>query len=126
MAHILLAEDDARIYKMIDTRLPRRGHTVTWAREGPQALSYAQQQRPDLILLDIMLPLQEGISVLRELRADPQTADIPIIMLTALNDPLTVQTCLEHGATNYIPKPFSLSELLDCINEALASRKTTR
>jgi DNA-binding response OmpR family regulator len=121
MAHILLAEDDARIYRVIDARLPRRGHTLIWAREGPQALAYAQQERPDLILLDIMLPLEDGISMLRHLRSNPETASIPVIMLTALNDPATIQTCLEQGATNYVAKPFSFSDLLDRINEALAS-----
>jgi two-component system, OmpR family, phosphate regulon response regulator PhoB len=120
VAYILLAEDEANIHTLVSFRLKRLGHEITWAQDGKQALEAVRGHRPDLILLDVMMPGLDGFQVLQQLKADGATQDIPVIMLTARGHEKDVGIGLAGGADDYIVKPFSFNELLARINALLA------
>ena len=119
MAKILLAEDEKQIGDMVAFKLTNTGHQVVRARDGEEALALVAAERPDLVLLDVMMPGLNGFEVLRRLRADPALAAIPVIMLTAKGRERDVLTGLSGGAVDYIVKPFSLKELAARIEAAL-------
>jgi DNA-binding response OmpR family regulator len=120
MARILIAEDEANIFKLVSFRLKHLGHDVIWAQNGSQALEAAREQSPDLILLDVMMPEYDGFQVLKMLKAGADTQPIPVIMLTARGHEKDVVTGIEGGADDYIVKPFSFPELIARVNAALA------
>jgi DNA-binding response OmpR family regulator len=119
MAKILLAEDERQIGDMVAFKLTNSGHHVVRARDGGEALTLAAAERPDLVLLDVMMPVLNGFEVLRRLKADPALAAVPVIMLTAKGRERDVLAGLEAGAVDYIVKPFSLKELAARIETAL-------
>lgn len=120
MAHILLAEDEVNIYTLVSFRLKRLGHEITWTQDGEQALEVIRAHRPDLILLDVMMPGLTGFQVLKQIKADVELRDIPVIMLTARGRENDVADGIESGADDYIVKPFSFPELVARVNAALA------
>ena len=122
MARILIAEDEANIFKLVSFRLKHLGHEVIWAQNGSQALEAAREQSPDLIPLDVMMPIYDGFQVLKKLKADADTQPIPVIMLTARGHEKDVVTGIEGGADDYIVKPFSFPELIARVNAVLARR----
>ncbi len=105
--HILVVEDEKDLQDLLRYNLTREGYTVTCTALGEQALRLAQDRMPDLILLDLMLPDLDGLEVCRAVKADPATARIPIVMLTAKGEEADVVVGLEMGADDYLPKPFS-------------------
>ncbi len=107
-AHILIIEDEPKIRDMVATYLTREGYAVTTAATGPEGLELARKAKPDLIVLDIMLPHLSGLDVCRQLAKESQ---IPMIMLTAKAEEVDKLLGLELGADDYITKPFSLREL---------------
>ena len=109
---ILIVEDEAAIVTLLSYNLEREGFQVLEARNGEEGLLLATERRPDLILLDWMLPLLSSIEVYRRLRRTPQTRSIPIIMLTARGEEGDRIRGLNAGADDYVTKPFSPSELL--------------
>lgn len=111
MAKILLAEDEQHIAEMIVFKLTNGGHQVIRAHDGEEAMLLAGRETPDLILLDVMMPVLTGFEVLRRLKADPASRAIPVIMVTAKGQERDVVRGLQDGATDYIVKPFSLKEL---------------
>jgi two-component system phosphate regulon response regulator PhoB len=119
MPTILLAEDDKQIGDMISFKLTNGGHRVIRAQDGEQACLLAGQERPDLILLDAMMPSLSGFEVLRRLKIDPNLRNIPVIMVTAKGHERDVLTGLRGGAVDYIVKPFSLKELSARVELAL-------
>jgi DNA-binding response OmpR family regulator len=119
MPTILLAEDDKQIGDMISFKLSNGGHRVIRAQDGEQACLLAGQERPDLILLDAMMPSLSGFEVLRRLKTDPNLRTIPVIMVTAKGHERDVLTGLRGGAVDYIVKPFSLKELSARVELAL-------
>jgi two-component system alkaline phosphatase synthesis response regulator PhoP len=119
MAKILLAEDEKQIGDMVAFKLTNGGHQVLRARDGEEALRLAVAERPDVILLDVMMPVLTGFEVLRRLKGDPGLAATPVIMLTAKGRERDVQGGLSAGAVDYIVKPFSLKELAARIEAAL-------
>jgi len=119
MAKILLAEDEPQIGDMVVFKLTNSGHQVVRAQDGEEALRHAAAEHPDLIVLDVMMPVLDGFEVLRRLKADPALVDVPVIMLTAKGQERDVLTGLSTGATDYIVKPFSLKELSARIEAAL-------
>jgi two-component system, OmpR family, phosphate regulon response regulator PhoB len=119
MPTILLAEDDKQIGDMISFKLTNGGHRVIRAQDGEQACVLAGQERPDLILLDAMMPSLSGFEVLRRLKTDPNLRAIPVIMVTAKGHERDVLTGLRGGAVDYIVKPFSLKELSARVELAL-------
>ena len=120
MARILIVEDEANIVKLISIRLERLGHSINSADNGVAALDIAREITPDLILLDVMIPVLNGFQVLQRLKADPATAPIPVLMLTARGHERDIVAGLEGGADDYIIKPFSFPELIARVSTALA------
>jgi DNA-binding response OmpR family regulator len=106
---VLLVEDDPTLQETIQYNLVRQGYDVIAAADGHGALALARQQRPDLILLDVMLPGLDGFDVCRILRKE---TSVPILMLTARSDEIDRVVGLEMGADDYLIKPFSMRELL--------------
>lgn len=119
MAKILLAEDDNQIAEMISFKLSNSGHQIVRAPDGEQAVTLVARERPDLILLDAMMPGLSGFEVLRRLKADAAVRSIPVIMVTAKGHERDVLTGLRGGAIDYIVKPFSLRELSARVELAL-------
>jgi CheY-like chemotaxis protein len=119
MAKILLVEDDANNRDMLSRRLQRRGHEVTIAVDGAEACARAAADRPDLILMDIQLPVLDGYEATRRLKADPHTRAIPVIGLTALAMAGDREKVLEAGCDDYDTKPVEFERLLGKIQALL-------
>jgi OmpR family response regulator RpaB len=113
---ILIADDEAMIRRILSTRLTMVGYEVEVASDGEEALECFEKAKPDLIVLDVMMPKLNGLEVCQELR---KFTDVPIIMLTALGDVADRITGLQMGADDYLPKPFSPKELEERINAIL-------
>jgi len=112
MAHILLIEDERDLQKVLAIALGAAGHELVTAGDGATGLRLARTRRPDLVLLDLMLPDLSGTEVCRLLKRDPATAAVPIVMLTARGEEVDRVVGFELGAEDYIVKPFSVRELL--------------
>lgn len=110
--HILVVDDERDLAELLVYNLKRSGYEVSTAFTGRQALDLLTSRTPDLILLDVMLPELSGTEVASRLRANPQTAQIPIIMLTAKGEEVDQIVGLTVGADDYIPKPFSMKVLM--------------
>lgn len=120
---VLLVEDDRFLQKAAETTLRRRGFVVLTASDGEEALRVAREARPDLVLLDMIMPRLQGLEVLRILKGDPATADIPVLMLSNLGQTVDQQHALDAGAAGYLVKAnISLAELADRVDQALADR----
>jgi two-component system phosphate regulon response regulator PhoB len=104
---ILIVEDEENIRELLSYNLQREGYRVTGVEYGEAALAAVQSQPPDLIVLDLMLPGMDGLTVCQKLKADPATALIPIVMVTARGEEADIVRGLELGADDYITKPFS-------------------
>lgn len=122
-AKILIVEDEAAIREMLGYTLMKEGFSFNEAADVEQARSFISKERPDLILMDWMLPGISGVDYARRIRNDPDTRDIPIIMLTARGGETDKIKGLETGADDYVTKPFSSKELLARIKAVL--RRTT-
>lgn len=109
---ILIAEDEAAIVTLLRYNLEREGYKVVEAADGRTALEKIEQERPHLVLLDWMMPGYSGLEICRRVRQSATSRDLPIIMLTARSEESDRIRGLEHGADDYIAKPFSVSELL--------------
>jgi DNA-binding response OmpR family regulator len=108
---VLAADDDEDILALIAFRLERSGYTVILARDGEEALALARDERPDLAVLDVMMPKLDGFELTRRLRTDEATSRMPIILLTARAQDADVQRGFDVGADDYLRKPFSPQEL---------------
>ena len=108
---LLVADDDEDILTLVQLRLSRSGYEVIVARDGEEALQLAQETQPDLAVLDWMMPKASGLEVLRAIRADETTHDIPVVLLTARASEADIAEGLAAGADDYIAKPFSPQEL---------------
>jgi DNA-binding response OmpR family regulator len=109
MATVLLVEDEADLCNLIKGHLEGEGYAVVQAFDGPTALALVEQHRPDLVILDWMLPGMDGLTVCRRVR---QSHLMPILMLTARSEEIDRVLGLEVGADDYVVKPFSMRELL--------------
>jgi two-component system phosphate regulon response regulator PhoB len=121
-ARILVVEDEPPIQELVSLNLAQAGHRAVLADSAEEALQRIQEELPDLVLLDWMLPGQSGLELARRLRADPRTKALPIIMLTARGDEEDKLRGLETGADDYVTKPFSLKELQARIKAVLRRR----
>lgn len=119
MASLLLVEDDAALAELVGWHLTREGHEVQITADGEDALMLVRENPPDLILLDWMIESLSGIEVCRRLRRLPETANIPIIMLTARGEEEDRIRGLETGADDYVTKPFSPRELVARVGAVL-------
>jgi DNA-binding response OmpR family regulator len=111
MAHILAVDDDEQVLLSIQQLLESAGHTVSPASSGQEALDLLTRQRPELIILDIIMPEMDGVEVCRRVRADPFLARLPILFLTAKGRPNDVAQGLDAGGDDYLVKPFEVVEL---------------
>lgn len=112
MATILVVDDEQSLRDLLKINLVRAGFDVLLASEGIQAQALALQMQPDLIILDVMLPHVDGITLCQRLRRDKRTNSMPILMLTALKKPKDIVSGFKAGADDYLKKPFELEELL--------------
>ena len=125
---VLAVDDDASICEFYDQALRLGGYDVECAPSAAKARESLAKRRPDIILMDIMMPDQDGISFTRELRGDAKTSDIPIIVVSGLADAGTLNDALLFGAVDYMVKPIELDALTDKIERtfaALQRRKKT-
>ena len=116
---ILVVEDEPNQVELIEFNLNSEGYEVVVARDGEEALNLAEEENPDLILLDWMLPKVSGIEVCRQLRRSKMTREIPIVMLTARSEESDKIRGLDIGADDYITKPYSIKELLARVRAAM-------
>ena len=119
---VLIADDEPDILEIIQYNLRKEGYQVITAKDGDEALTKVKQEKPDLAILDIMMPKKSGIQVCEILRLSPENKDLLIIFLTALNDESSQIKGLESGADDYINKPISPKVLISRVN-AIFRRK---
>lgn len=120
---ILVVDDEVYILHILDFSLGAEGFDVITANNGELAVAKAKQERPNLIVLDIMMPVLDGYETLKRLKQDQDTKDIPVILLTAKGRDVDKRLGFEVGATDYIVKPFSPSRLIERIEEIIGCRK---
>ncbi|WP_300527299.1 phosphate regulon transcriptional regulator PhoB [Maricaulis sp.] len=117
--HVLVVEDEDALATLLQYNLEKEGYNVSAAADGEEALIMAEEETPDLVLVDWMLPKVSGIEVCRRLRSRQETANVPIIMLTARGEETDRVRGLDTGADDYIVKPFSMTELFARIRAVL-------
>jgi two-component system, cell cycle response regulator DivK len=122
MSSVLYVEDNEYNRKIVRQLLSRTNYRLREAADGEAALGMVREERPDLILMDVQLPKMSGLDVTRALRADPATADVPIIVVTSFALSGDDQRAMAAGASAYIAKPYSPRELLALIQTFLAER----
>lgn len=120
---ILIIDDEQHIIELLRYNLETNGYEVIEAKDGLEGIEKAKKELPDLILLDLMLPVIDGIEVCRKLRVSDETKSIPIIMLTAKSDEMDKIIGLEIGADDYVTKPFSVRELIARIKAVMRRNK---
>lgn len=116
---ILLADDEEDIKTVVSLYLQSRGYEVLTAYDGLDAISTAEVEQPDVILLDVMMPVMDGFEVARKLKANEKTRAIPIIMLSAASHSESIKKGMEAGARDYLVKPFEPSKLEELIQTVL-------
>lgn len=119
---ILIAEDEESLLRLETILLSSKGYRVTAVTEGRAALASIDADRPDIVILDIMLPDMDGLDVCRMIRANPLTASIPVIILTAKKNSKDVAAGLAAGADAYVTKPFKTAAVIDSIEKLLGGR----
>ncbi|MCB1904300.1 MAG: response regulator [Gammaproteobacteria bacterium] len=116
---VLIVDDEQNIAISVEYLMRREGFDVSVAKDGEEGLSMIRSLRPDLVLLDVMMPKMDGFQVCAEVRADEDLNSVRIIMLTAKGREAEVEKGLSLGADAYIPKPFSTSDLVSRVNALL-------
>ena len=118
---VLLIEDEPNIIEAISFILSRDGWTVHTHADGATAMGRLEESRPDLLILDVMLPGRSGFDILRQVRADPALADLPVLMLTARGQQKDRDLAAELGATHFMTKPFSNTEVIEAVRALAAA-----
>jgi DNA-binding response OmpR family regulator len=118
---VLVADDEDDILRLVTTVIERSGYEVVSVRDGAQALAAVRARRPDLVVLDISMPEVDGLEVLRRLRADAETSELPVLLLSAQAQEADVRRGFVTGASAYVKKPFSPRELAERVDELLGS-----
>ena len=116
---ILVVDDDTRLTQLLQLVFESRGFGVTIAYNGEQALESLENELPEAILLDLMMPGMSGLEVCKHIRSNPRTSNIPVIVITAKYDTQTRQEMMDAGANEYLVKPFRPSELIKITREAV-------
>ena len=119
---MLIVEDEPNIVLSLEILLRRAGYETASTGDGEEALEIIRRTRPDVVLLDIMLPKRNGYEVCRSVKSEPGLSSIPVIMLTAKGQEVEILKGLEFGASAYIAKPFGNAEVLEAVRAALESR----
>ena len=116
MARLVIAEDAPHMLRLLEMTLRKSGHSWTACADGAAAVAAVKAELPDAVIMDIIMPVMDGLAALNELKADQATAALPVIMLTARGHTLTRQQAEESGAALFLTKPFSPTELLAAID----------
>ena len=117
---MLVVDDDRVIQQLLEVNLELEGYDVKRASNGDEALKLVRSFKPDIVLLDVMMPKLDGREVCRRIKGDPATAAIPVVFLSARAQDMDVNSGLEHGASAYITKPFDPVDLLQTVEKVLA------
>ncbi len=117
--NIVLIEDDEGITRLIKFKLEKEGYEVKSFLNGEKVIEYLVRSKPALIISDVMMPVFDGLTLLKEIKADPRVSDIPVIMLSTHSHESAVLECLRAGAADYVTKPFSTTELVLRIEKTL-------
>ncbi len=118
---ILIVEDDPKSMTLTKDLLKISGYTTIQATDGKQGVELAKAAKPDLILMDIMMPKMDGYTACHDIKADEATRNIPVVMLTAVGYELNKKLAKQMGADGYVTKPFGRQELIDAISPLLAT-----
>jgi two-component system alkaline phosphatase synthesis response regulator PhoP len=118
-AHVLAVDDENNIRRLVEVNLQRAGYRVSTAMDGIEALEKIRAERPDLVVLDVMMPRMDGFELLKQLKSDPETADLPVMMLTARAQDADIFRGWQSGADGYLTKPFNPQELLTWVRRTL-------
>ena len=118
-ASILVVDDDPEIVTMLNTRLTKRGYKVATAGDGHKAIEIAKREKPDVVLLDVMMPGKSGWEVARALKQDPVTQNVKIVMVSAIGEKTNEITAPIYGADAHVDKPFEFEKLEKVIAELL-------
>jgi CheY-like chemotaxis protein len=121
MTRILIADDEPHIRKLVSFTLGNHGYDVLQAADGGEAYAIARAEKPDLVLLDVMMPVMTGYEVLNRLKADPETESIPVVMLSAKSQRTEVEEGMACGAREYICKPFTPKDLVERVGDILGT-----
>ena len=119
-ARVLIVDDEPNVLLSLQFLMKNAGYDVRTARDGEEALAEIAREKPDILLLDVMMPKLDGFTVCQRLRADPATKVLPVIMLTARSRDVEREKGLSLGANDYITKPFSTTHLLESVAARLA------
>ncbi|MBI4768924.1 MAG: response regulator [Chloroflexi bacterium] len=119
MARVLVVDDEPETARMLSAALELFGHTPSMALSGQEALEIAEEDPPEAVLLDLMMPVMDGFEVTRRLRQLPGTAEAPIIVITASQDPQAERRAKANGANVFLRKPISIGQLADILNQQL-------
>ena len=117
---VLAVDDERHIVRLIQVNLERAGYQVATAFDGPEALKKVETEKPDLIVLDVMMPRMDGFEVLKRLQANPETREIPVVMLTAKAQDADVFRGWSSGVSAYLTKPFNPLELITFVKRILS------
>ena len=117
---VIYAEDQEGLARLVDYKLSKQGYEVTIFNNGDGVTEKVEEIKPDCILLDLMLPVKDGLTILKELKGNDEVKNIPVIMLSVQGEEKKIEQALKFGAIDYIQKPFSISELSSYIHKALA------
>jgi len=118
---VLIVEDEPAILTSLEFILHHAGWITACVTDGEAAMQYIQITRPRAVVLDLMLPKKNGFEVLKALRADPKTHDLPILILTAKGQRQDKLTAMELGASGFITKPYANSDVVDAVNELIGT-----
>ena len=121
MSRIVIADDDPDIRDLCFTILSTEGFEVLVAENAPECIKLAHKDRPDLILLDWMMPGVDGMEALQLLKSNAATAEIPVVMVTAYGGPMEITLATHHGAEGYVTKPFEPADLLSLVRRFTAA-----
>ena len=119
MARILVVDDEPHIIKLVSYTLERHGHDVLVAPDAPTGVTLAKKEAPDLIFMDVMMPVMTGLEALDMLKSNPETNSIPVVMLSAKSQEYEREEGLQRGASRYVTKPFAPSELMGVVSDIL-------
>jgi two-component system alkaline phosphatase synthesis response regulator PhoP len=120
---VLVVDDERHIVRLVQVNLERQGYEVLTAYDGVECLEKAKAEKPDLIVLDVMMPRMDGFEALQRLKSDPKTNQIPVIMLTARAQDRDVLQGYQYGADLYLTKPFSPLELISLVKRVFESQE---
>jgi DNA-binding response OmpR family regulator len=116
-----LIDDDPVILQLLEINFEMEGFAVLSAHDGQEGLDMVRRERPDIVVSDVMMPRRNGLELARELKDDPETGGIPVILLSAKAQAADVQAGVDAGADEYVTKPFEPLELVDRVNGLLAA-----